>query len=101
MKGDSLRANDINVLKLTLHDRLVGYLAGFQGGRNVLSFADEFRNDPNRPTFSLITTPAFPNATNVMDELWVKTQRLHPALSNLLPEGERIHDHVTGGDGWC
>ncbi len=75
------------VLKLTLHDRLVGYLAGYQHGRNVLSFADEFRNDNNRPTFSLITHPNFPNAEKVMSDQWVKNQRLHPVLSNLLPEG--------------
>ncbi|TVZ40273.1 serine/threonine-protein kinase HipA [Alteromonadaceae bacterium 2753L.S.0a.02] len=37
--------DDINVLKLSLHGRLVGYLAGFQGGRYVLSFAEEFLSD--------------------------------------------------------
>ena len=52
--------NNVQVLKLTLHDRLVGYLAGFQGGRNVLSFADEFRYDQNRPTPTLIL-PMQPN----------------------------------------
>jgi serine/threonine-protein kinase HipA len=34
-------ADEVNVLKLTLHEILVGYLIGFQGGRNVLTFADE------------------------------------------------------------
>lgn len=77
----------INVLKLSLHGRLVGYLAGFQGGRNVLSFAEEFKRDAGRPTFSLITHPAFPHAEKIMSQLWVKNQRLHPTLSNLLPEG--------------
>ncbi|HEB87101.1 MAG TPA: hypothetical protein ENI68_08830 [Gammaproteobacteria bacterium] len=43
------RIEEMNVLKLTLHDRLVGYLAGFQNGRNVLSFADEFKGDPRSP----------------------------------------------------
>ncbi len=43
----------INVLKLTLHRRLVGYLAGFNNGRNVLSFAPEFTAETSRPTFSL------------------------------------------------
>jgi len=80
-------ADEINVLRLSLHDRLVGYLAGFQGGRNVLSFAEEFTSDPNRPTFSLITHPAFPRSEKIMAEPWAKNQRLHPALSNLLPEG--------------
>ena len=79
--------DEIKVLKLTLHGRLIGYLAGFQNGRNVLSFADEFKDDPLRPTFSLITHPNFPNSEKLMSELWAKNQRLHPVLSNLLPEG--------------
>lgn len=79
--------DEISVLKLTLHDRLVGYLAGFQNGRNVLSFADEFKHDPSRPTFSLITHPNFPNSKKLMLEPWAKNLRLHPVLSNLLPEG--------------
>ncbi|HKY69989.1 MAG TPA: type II toxin-antitoxin system HipA family toxin [Gammaproteobacteria bacterium] len=81
------RADEINVLRLTLHDREVGYLAGFRNGRNVLSFADSFRVDPDRPTFSLITYPSFPKADRLMAEPWVRNQRLHPTLSNLLPEG--------------
>ncbi len=75
------------VLMLALHGRLVGYLAGFQNGRNVLTFADEFRDDPSRPTFSLITHPNFPKSEKLMSEPWAKNQRLHPVLSNLLPEG--------------
>lgn len=78
---------EISVLKLTLHDRLVGYLAGYQHGRNVLGFASDFREDPKRPTFSLVTHPDFPNADKVMSVPWSKQQRLHPTLSNLLPEG--------------
>ena len=78
---------EINVLKITLHGRLVGYLAGFQNGRNVLSFADEFKSDPARPSFSLITHSGFPHSEKIMSEPWVKNHRLHPILSNLLPEG--------------
>jgi len=81
------RADEIRVLRLSLHDRLVGYLAGFQGDRNVMSFAEAFKNDMNRPTFSLITHPAFPRAEKLMREPWTRNQRLHPTLSNLLPEG--------------
>jgi serine/threonine-protein kinase HipA len=66
---------------------LIGYLAGFDNGRNVLSFADEFTKDTGRPTFSLITHPDFPRSTKVMAEPWARNQRLHPTLSNLLPEG--------------
>ena len=81
------KAEEINVLKLTLHKRLVGYLTGFQGGRNVLTFADEFKSDSSRPTFSLITHPNFPNVEKLLSDPWAKNQRLHPTLSNLLPEG--------------
>jgi serine/threonine-protein kinase HipA len=79
--------NEAQVLKLTLHDRLVGYLAGFKNGRNVLVFAEEFISDSYRPTFSLTTHPDFPNVSNLLSEPWVRNQRLHPILSNLLPEG--------------
>ncbi|NWN91366.1 type II toxin-antitoxin system HipA family toxin [Marinobacter adhaerens] len=82
MSNDSM-----SVLRLTLHDRLVGHLAGFQNGRNVLSFSEEYKNDPDRPTFSLTTHPAFPHAETLMAESWARHQRLHPTLSNLLPEG--------------
>lgn len=78
---------EIRVLKLSVHGHLVGYLAGFRNGRNVLSFADSFRTDPDRPIFSLITHPRFPNADKLLAEPWTRNQRLHPSLSNLLPEG--------------
>ncbi len=78
---------EVGVQQLSLHGRLVGYLAGFKNGRNVLTFAEEFKNDPTRPTFSLITHPAFPRARELMTKPWVRNQKLHPSLSNLLPEG--------------
>jgi len=45
---------EANVLRLSLYDRLVGYLAGYKNGRNVLIFSEAFKNDQVRPTFSLI-----------------------------------------------
>ena len=86
----------MNVLKLILHGRVVGYVAGYQNGRNILSFADDFKNDPERPTFSLITHPNFPRATKLMAEPWARNQRLHPILSNLLPEGS-LRDLIAQG----
>lgn len=82
-----LGAGEVKVLRLTLHGWLVGYLAGFQDGRNVLTFADEYRSDAGRPTFSLITHPGFPLAEKLMAEPWSRNHQLHPTLSNLLPEG--------------
>lgn len=80
-------ADEVNVLRLRLHGRLIGYLAGFHDGRNVLSFADEFRSDAARPTFSLVTHPEFPHSEKLLAQPWSRTHKLHPILSNLLPEG--------------
>lgn len=79
--------DEVNVLRLTLHDTVVGHLVGFRNGRNALIFADDFRSDTSRPTFSLTTHPRFPRANTLMTEPWTTHQRLHPVLSNLLPEG--------------
>lgn len=81
------RADEINVLKLTLHGKLIAYLTGFNHGRNVLSFADEFKYDTDRATFSLITHPGFLRSEKLMATPWTQRQKLHPTLSNLLPEG--------------
>lgn len=43
--------DEINVLKITLHNQLIGY----QNGRNILYFSDEFKHNLSRPTFSLTT----------------------------------------------
>lgn len=45
--------DEVNILQLSIHGVLIGYLAGFKNGRNVLSIADSFKNNPDRPTFSL------------------------------------------------
>lgn len=76
-----------SVLQLTLHGATVGYLTGYRDGRSTMTFSPEFRSTTNRPTFSLITHPSFPKSDAVMAEPWVRRQRLHPVLSNLLPEG--------------
>ena len=79
--------NEVNFLELTLHGTRVGYLAGFRNGKNTLSFTDEFKQDTHRPTLSLITHPEFPYSARLMSAPWSRNQRLHPLLSNLLPEG--------------
>lgn len=81
------KRESVSVLSLSLHERLVAYVAGFQSGRTVLSFVDEYRLNPARDTFSLITHPTFPNAEKIMATAWANRRRLHPVLSNLLPEG--------------
>jgi len=78
---------EINVLKLTLHGHVVGFLAGGKNGLNIFHFDESFRLNKTRPTFSLTTHPNFPRAEKMMSEPWVTNQRVHPILSNLLPEG--------------
>ncbi|MBL4864873.1 MAG: type II toxin-antitoxin system HipA family toxin [Pseudomonadales bacterium] len=87
---------EVSVLKLTLHNTLVGYLVGFKNGRNVLSFADDFKENTRRPTFSLITHTDFPQVEKRLSKPWAKNQRLHPTLSNLLPEGA-LRELITQG----
>lgn len=79
--------DEVNLLRLTLHGSLVGYLLGFRDGRNLLSFAEAFRHDRMRPTLSLITHPEFPHSDKLLAQPWTRSQKLHPILSNLLPEG--------------
>lgn len=80
-------SNKVTILELSLHQHLVGYLAGFQNGRNVLVYADSYKHSQTRPTLGLITSPVFPNSTKLLGQDWITRQRLHPVLSNLLPEG--------------
>ncbi len=84
----------VSVLKLTLHRATVGYLAGYLDGRTILTFTPEFASNAARPTFSLITHPDFPKAVEIMAKPWVKRQKLHPVLSNLLPEGA-LRDYLA------
>lgn len=84
----------VSVLELTLHQATVGYLAGYRDGRTTLTFTPEFISNKARPTFSLITHPAFPKVAQIMAKPWVKRQKLHPVLSNLLPEGA-LRDYLA------
>jgi len=81
-------AVEVSALKLSLHGVTVGYLSGYKGGRTALTFSPAFISNSSRPTFSLTTHPDFPNVDKLLIEPWAKRQqRLHPVLSNLLPEG--------------
>jgi serine/threonine-protein kinase HipA len=77
----------LGVLEISLHGALVAYLVGYRDGRTVLTFTPEFVTNESRPTFSLTTHPSFPRAAKIIATPWVKQQKLHPVLSNLLPEG--------------
>ncbi|MGE4534372.1 type II toxin-antitoxin system HipA family toxin [Halomonas sp.] len=82
MAGES-----VEMLSLWLHGRRLGWLAGYRGGRNVLVFDEDWRLDDSRPTLSLSLMPEAPHSERLMQAPWMRRQRLHPWLSNLLPEG--------------
>ena len=77
----------VEVLKLSLQGVTVGYLSGYQGGRNILVFDTAYVTNPNRPTLTLSGIADHPASGKVYAAPWVRQQRLHPVLSNLLPEG--------------
>lgn len=76
-----------SVLALHLHGYLLGHLVGFRSGKNTLLFDPAFAQDVKRPTLSLLTHPQFPHSAKLLAEDWTRHQRLHPLLSNMLPEG--------------
>jgi serine/threonine-protein kinase HipA len=82
-----MTTESVEVLKLTLHGITVGYLAGYQGGRNILVFDQNYAASTNRPTFTLTGHADHPASKTLFTKPWIKQQRLHPVLSNLLPEG--------------
>jgi serine/threonine-protein kinase HipA len=82
-----MTAETVEVLRLSLHGTTVGHLAGYQGGRNILVFDPQYAANPNRPTFTLSGIADHPASKRLFTAPWVRQQRLHPVLSNLLPEG--------------
>ena len=80
-----LGADEFNVLRLTLHGRLVGYLAGFQDGRNVLTFADEYKSDAGRPTFKFNYPPWIPTRREADSGALVAQPQTAPHTLQLAP----------------
>jgi len=77
----------VEVLKLSLYGVTVGHLAGYQSGRNILVFDQEYVANTDRPTLTLSGASEHPASKTVFAKPWIRQQRLHPVLSNLLPEG--------------
>ncbi len=55
------QTDEVNVLRLTRHGRLVGYLVGFNNNRNVLSF----RGGGGRTAFGLILRKCYSLYINI------------------------------------
>jgi serine/threonine-protein kinase HipA len=81
----------VDVLEVRLGDRAVGSITSLGGDRSIFAFADDYANDPQRPTLSL----SFKSATGGLLRDQKSTQtRLQPFFSNLLPEGS-LRDYLA------
>ncbi len=79
------RREAVEALKLSLHGQSVGVLAHFSGGKNILSFDPAYvRLAPKRGPLMTLTQLRIPD---LLDKPMIRSHRLDPLLSNLLPEG--------------
>jgi len=78
----------VSALRLRLHDQLVGYVAGYSNGKNVLSLSHEYIANPARYPLTLShRDPVLFQRQMEKKHPYSTTHKLHPILSNLLPEG--------------
>ena len=82
-----MTAEAVEVLKLALHGTTLGYLTGYQSDRTNLVFDPHYIDQTERPTFTLTGSPLHPASAKLYTQPWQRQHRLHPVLSNLLPEG--------------
>lgn len=78
----------VAALKLTLQGQLVGYVAGYSNGKNVFTLAPEYLQTKDRHPLTLSHTDPVALARQLDNKHpYISAHRLHPVLSNLLPEG--------------
>ncbi len=83
-----MASETVSALELTLKGERVGYVAGYSSGKNVFTLAPEYlQNDARHPL-----TLSHTNAASLAWQLarkhpYIRSHKLHPLLSNLLPEG--------------
>jgi len=74
----------LNALAVRLHGRQIGVINCLAGERQIFAFAQDYIDDPNRPTLSL----SFKSGTGgLVTALRPVPRRVPPFFSNLLPEG--------------
>jgi serine/threonine-protein kinase HipA len=77
----------VRVLEIEVSDVRAGFLAGYNDGKNIFTFAHEYINLEKeiRPTLSL---KFYDQPMNVFRKPLISRVKLPPLFSNLLPEGE-------------
>jgi len=79
------RQEKVTALSLMLHDIQIGVLVNYANSKNILVFSPEYQklHQAIKPTFSLVQIDDEQYLSNPQ----MRTLRLPPVLSNLLPEG--------------
>lgn len=76
--------SEIAVLEILLHNVPIATLTHLPGDRNLLSFKQEYIDNPNRPILSLSFKDRY---RDLITDIKSTRTRLHPFFANLLPEG--------------
>jgi serine/threonine-protein kinase HipA len=78
----------VAALRLTLQGELIGHVAGYSNGKNVFTLAPEYlQNEYRRPLTLSHTDPVLLSRQLATSHPYISSHKLHPVLSNLLPEG--------------
>ena len=79
------KIEQVEGLNISLHNVNVAVISHYAGGKNILSFNPDFVTmaESERPVFTLrqIIDPTY------LSKLQIRTEKIPPVLSNLLPEG--------------
>lgn len=89
--------SNVAVLDIFLHDQLIGNITHLPGDRNVVSFLQEYIDNPHRNTLSLSLRDDF---GGLITDIKSTRSKLPTFFSNLLPEGPMrdflaSHAHVN------
>lgn len=84
----------VSFLKISLHHKTIGYLAGYQNGYNTFTFDQSYLMDSKRPTLSLYLNQLLARKEIPVNHSWHNNHHLHPIFSNLLPEGT-LREHLA------
>jgi serine/threonine-protein kinase HipA len=83
-----MSSETVSALRLNLQDQLVGFVTGHSNGKNVLTLAPEYIANQNRLPLTLShTAPVTFERQLQARHPYTTHHKLHPILSNLLPEG--------------
>jgi len=79
------RQESVEALRISLHGQTIGVLAHFSGGKNILTFDPGYvRMAPREGPLATLTQL---RVKGLLDKPIIRSHRLDPLLSNLLPEG--------------